>query len=383
MSEIRIQIRVNGEPATGLAEPRTHLADFLREDLLLTGTHVGCEQGVCGACTVFVDGRPTRSCITFAVACAGADIRTVEGFEEDPLMSRIRQAFQKHHALQCGYCTPGMLTTAYDIVRRIPDADEVRIRRELSGNLCRCTGYVGIVAAIREVLANNPPAARIQPMARSQRVAEIGGIREVRAEHRRLSDTETDLPSPESLACAAHFSRTLELDTGMHEAWAVLADPERIVTCVPGAGLIPPINGPRIAGQFVVGMGPVKAIFRGAGLLTLHEAGRTGRLVGRGRDRFSRTTLEGMLDFTLSESGPTASKLTLDMRYRLAGPLSQFSRPELVAKIADRILGDVTCGIESRVRGEPSDVEAVKSLDLFSFLFAPLRAMMARFFGRG
>ena len=127
MSEIRIQIRVNGEPATGLAEPRTHLADFLREDLLLTGTHVGCEQGVCGACTVFVDGRPTRSCITFAVACAGADIRTVEGFEEDPLMSRIRQAFRKHHALQCGYCTPGMLLLTQALLQENPEPSKQEI----------------------------------------------------------------------------------------------------------------------------------------------------------------------------------------------------------------------------------------------------------------
>ena len=383
MSETQIQIRVNGHPASGLVEPRTHLADFLRENLLLTGTHVGCEQGVCGACTVFVDGRPTRSCITFAVTCAGADIRTVEGFEDDPLMSQIRQAFRRCHGLQCGYCTPGMLTTAYDIVRRIPDADELRIRRELSGNLCRCTGYAGIVTAIREVLANDPPAARVQPMARSERVFETVGISAARVEHRSPSDTETDLPTPDSLASATYLSRALELDTDVYEAWALLADPERIVACVPGAGLTAPMKGPRVAGQFVVAVGPVKAIFRGVGSLTLNEACRTGRLVGRGLDRLSRTSLEGMLDFTLSEAGPTASRLNLDMRYRLAGPLSQFSRPELVAEIADRILVDVTRGIESTVRGEPSDMEGTMSLDLFSVLFTPLRALVARFFGRG
>ena len=143
-----LSMTVNGRAVSAPAEPRTPLAAFLREDAPLTGTHVGCEQGVCGACTLYVDGRPVRSCITLAVSCEGADVTTVEGFDADPLMGRLRAAFSAHHALQCGFCTPGMLATAYDIVRRLPDADTARIRRELSGNLCRCTGYQNIVKSI-------------------------------------------------------------------------------------------------------------------------------------------------------------------------------------------------------------------------------------------
>jgi len=135
MTTTHISLTVNGRPVSAAAEPRRHLADFLREDLLLTGTHIGCEQGVCGACTLFVDGRPIRSCITPAVACQDAEVRTVEGFDDDALMQRLRAAFTRHHGLQCGFCTPGMLATAYDIVRRLPDADAARIRRELSGKL--------------------------------------------------------------------------------------------------------------------------------------------------------------------------------------------------------------------------------------------------------
>ena len=109
----------------------------------LTGTHLGCEHGVCGACTVEIDGEPVRSCITFAAACDGAQVRTIEGFDDDAGDGRpARGLLERHHALQCGYCTPGMLITARDIVRRLPDADETRIREELSGNLCRCTGYM-------------------------------------------------------------------------------------------------------------------------------------------------------------------------------------------------------------------------------------------------
>jgi carbon-monoxide dehydrogenase small subunit len=107
---------------------------------------------VCGACTLEIDGAPARSCIAYAVACDGAQVRTIEGFAEDRVMEALRQAFTAEHALQCGYCTPGMLVTARDIVLRLPDADEARIRLELSGNLCRCTGYVGIVRAIQRVL---------------------------------------------------------------------------------------------------------------------------------------------------------------------------------------------------------------------------------------
>jgi len=148
-----IALTVNGQGVEATVEPRTHLADFLRETQGLTGTNLGCEHGVCGACTVEIDGVPSRSCITYAVACDGASVRTIEGFEDDPVMAQLREAFTAEHALQCGYCTPGMLVTARDIVTRLPDADETRVRKELAGNLCRCTGYVGIVSAILRVLA--------------------------------------------------------------------------------------------------------------------------------------------------------------------------------------------------------------------------------------
>jgi aerobic carbon-monoxide dehydrogenase small subunit len=149
----RVALMVNGRRVEADVEPRTSLADFLREREGLTGTNLGCEHGVCGACTLEIEGAPARSCITLAVACEGASVRTIEGFDEDPVMEELRQAFTAEHALQCGYCTPGMLVTERDIVTRLPDADEARIRLELSGNLCRCTGYVGIVNAVLRVLA--------------------------------------------------------------------------------------------------------------------------------------------------------------------------------------------------------------------------------------
>jgi carbon-monoxide dehydrogenase small subunit len=148
----RVTLTVNGAPVAVEVEPRTHLADLLRETLGLTGTHLGCEHGVCGACTVEIDGAPQRACIAYAVACEGSAIRSIEGFADDPVMAALREAFSAEHALQCGYCTPGMLVMARDLVLRLPDADEARVREEMSGNLCRCTGYRGIVRAILFVL---------------------------------------------------------------------------------------------------------------------------------------------------------------------------------------------------------------------------------------
>jgi aerobic carbon-monoxide dehydrogenase small subunit len=146
-----ISIRLNGAQISATVDDRMSLVDFVRDHCLLTGTHIGCEHGVCGACTLFMDGRPVRSCITLAVAADGTEIRTVEGYDGDSLMQAIRRAFNLRHALQCGFCTPGMLATAYDILSRLPDLDRDRIRSELAGNFCRCTGYLPIIQAIEDV----------------------------------------------------------------------------------------------------------------------------------------------------------------------------------------------------------------------------------------
>ncbi|PZW50511.1 aerobic-type carbon monoxide dehydrogenase small subunit (CoxS/CutS family) [Humitalea rosea] len=161
MNRSAISLTVNGAATTLEAEPRTHLADLLRGGMLLTGTHLGCEHGVCGACTVELDGAPARSCITHAGACDGASVRTIEGFAEDAVMAALRAAFTAEHALQCGYCTPGMLITARDVVLRLPEADEARVREEMAGNLCRCTGYRGIVRAVLRVLEQRRSAAAV------------------------------------------------------------------------------------------------------------------------------------------------------------------------------------------------------------------------------
>jgi aerobic carbon-monoxide dehydrogenase small subunit len=145
-----VTIAVDGRTRTGLAEPRLLLSDFLRHELGLTGVHVGCEQGGCGACTVKLDGRLALSCLTLAVQADGAQIDTVEGLARDDELHPIQRAFQEQHGLQCGFCTPGMLLTAQMLLEETPDPSAAEIREYLSGNVCRCTGYTGIVAAVRE-----------------------------------------------------------------------------------------------------------------------------------------------------------------------------------------------------------------------------------------
>jgi len=145
-----IRVRINGSEVADDLPPRLSLADFLRERRNLTGTHLGCEHGVCGACTVLVDGEPARSCLTLAVACDERAVETIEGFGGDPIIAALRQTFHQNHALQCGFCTPAMLITARDLILRQRAGSEREIRDGLAGNICRCTGYTNIVTAIAE-----------------------------------------------------------------------------------------------------------------------------------------------------------------------------------------------------------------------------------------
>lgn len=149
MTKVDIVLTVNGEQYPIKVEPRRTLADALRDDCGLTGTHLGCEHGVCGACTVLVDGQPLRACLGFAVQFEGAPIRTVEGLADGDRLHPLQQAFWDHHGLQCGYCTPGFLMLAVGALEHNPDIDDEALKRVLSSNLCRCTGYQNILKAVR------------------------------------------------------------------------------------------------------------------------------------------------------------------------------------------------------------------------------------------
>jgi carbon-monoxide dehydrogenase small subunit len=158
-----VRITINSKAVADDVPPRLSLADFLRERRNLTGTHLGCEHGVCGACTVLVDSEPARSCLMLAAACDERSVETIEGFAEDAVIDALRRSFHQHHALQCGFCTPAMLITARDLILRQRAGSESEIREGLAGNICRCTGYTNIVTAITEAakeLQKEAPNAR-------------------------------------------------------------------------------------------------------------------------------------------------------------------------------------------------------------------------------
>ena len=336
-----ITLTVNGNEVSAAVEPRTHLADFLRENLLLTGTHLGCEHGVCGACTVLLDGEPVRACIVYAATCGGRDVRTIEGLADDPITAALRAAFTAEHALQCGYCTPGMVVTARDIVRRLPEADDDRIRLELAGNLCRCTGYNGIVRAIRRVLAQRPQAAEAAkpPLPRRQF-----------AEVREAVPASARATAPAS-APGDTLTQTLRIALPRETVWSAVRDPALIAACVPGARVIS-IEGSRITGDLTASLGPIAARFTGEATVTYDGASHGGQIKAEGRDPASGTRLSADASFRVDEDGAQASTITLNIAYALRGPLAQFGRGPVVRVFAAEIAAAVGRNLEARLRGE-------------------------------
>ena len=352
-----LSLTVNAQPRTAEVEPRTHLADFIREELLLTGTHLGCEHGVCGACTVMLDGAPVRSCLTLAATCSGADLRTIEGFDDDPLMAALRRAFSRHHALQCGFCTPGMLVTAYDIVRRLPGVRDARIRAELAGNLCRCTGYAGIVAAIAEVAASGI-TAELQPCRRAAVPVSIPRI-----------TTAIPIPAgpdrawiPPDLTGATTLNRDLVLPMPAEAAWRLLRSVETVVGCVPGATLTQ-VDGDEVAGGLSVAIGPMRATFRGRARVAYDEAALSGSLIGVAEDGATRSAAQGAMTFRVT-SHPDGCTVHADIRYRLTGPFAQVGRPAIVADVVDGMLARFNANLLAAASGTAIDTAPVGGLQL-------------------
>jgi carbon-monoxide dehydrogenase small subunit len=334
----RVTLTVNGESVTAEVEPRTHLADFLREDRLLTGTHLGCEHGVCGACTLLINGAPARSCITFAVACEGADIRTIEGLENDATIVRLRDAFTAEHGLQCGYCTPGMLVTARDIVHRLPQADEARVRLELAGNLCRCTGYAGIVRAIRRVLAEGVPIS--VPTA-----APLPTLPAFATERPRPAAT-TPVPPR-----GVELGQTVRLDLPLASVWAALQDPHLIAACVPGARLIE-VAGDRLRGEVRATLGPIDATFAGEGHVTYDSAEHRAEITGEGRDSRTSTRLSARATVRLRTVAEATTDAVLTIDYTLRGPLAQIARGAIVQEFAAALATTLATNLQAHLAGE-------------------------------
>ena len=379
-------------------QPRTSLADLIREKLRLTGTHIGCEHGVCGACTVLVDGKPVRSCIVLAASCEGRDVRPIEAFDDDAVMAELRVAFREEHALQCGFCTPGMLIASRDIVLRLPHADAARIRRELSGNLCRCTGYVGIVKAVDRVLT-----------ARRDR-GEVASDQAPRPVGRRGGATATSRPEPPAVTAplapvdippgqgaraapveaeasrvgwtrfGAEFTVAGDVDT----LWRALSDFPFVAACLPGVELTEH-DGSQAKGRMTVKLGPMRVAFVGSANIDFDDAERRGHIQGAAGDRASGSRTKGEVTFQVTaDSSGAGSRVSLDVAYKLHGPLAQFSRSGLVQDFGRRLVAEFAAYLDRRLRGEAPArvVDATASFDAGRFARALMKSWLDRLLHR-
>ena len=377
-----ISLTVNGRAVSAEVEPRTHLADFLRDQLRLTGTHLGCEHGVCGACTVLISGAPARSCITYAVACDGLDIRTIEGFEDDALMAELREAFSREHGLQCGFCTAGMLISARDIVQRLPRADERRIRTELSGNLCRCTGYVGIVNAVASVASRQSRPATVPAAAPPKAVARSAPIQSAPVAPRRAEAPAAIAPEPAREGWT-RIDETFVIAAPPATVWRALADFPKVAACLPGAELTEH-DARAVKGRLRVKLGPMAASFAGSATVQRDDAGMTGIARGAGTDSGSRSRTRGELAYRLTpEAGGRQTRVTVTVDYDLQGPLAQFSRSNLARDFAARVVAEFAANLDRTLgAGGTQPAEAPRPLNaltlIWSVIWSRMKALLRR-----
>ena len=379
-----ITLLVNGNSIQKAVSDRTHLGDFLRDTVQLTGTHLGCEHGVCGACTVLLDGMPIRSCITYAVACEGRTITTIEGYAADPVMSRLRTAFSAHHALQCGYCTPGMLATARDIVLRLPEADENRVRIELAGNLCRCTGYMGIVSAILAVLKElrEQPDPVVQKLRdeTSQGVT-ASAASSVAAQAFASFEAKRIVSDVASVSAAApeknmqegkgtRVNASFEVPFAVETVWSFMSDLKAVAGCLPGAQ-IDAQTPERVEGYIAIKFGPMAAKFKGSATIERDELKRSATLRGTGQDSLSQSRATGDVRYQLMALEVARTQVSVDLTYTLQGPLAQFSRSGLVQEFVRRMVADFGKNVTQRLQ-DPDDAAPLASQSI-----NPIRVLLS------
>jgi aerobic carbon-monoxide dehydrogenase small subunit len=381
-----LALTVNGRAVSAEVEPRLNLADFLREELNLTGTHLGCEHGVCGACTLLVDDEPVRSCITFAGACSGADVTTIEGLDNDEIAIELRAAFNREHALQCGFCTSGMLVSARDLVLRLREPDDRRIRLGLSGNLCRCTGYVGVVQSVRSVIA----ARRMRGIAAI--VADPGrGLGPIGARIGSGS-AAAGAPTPKTVVArvvqpaakvAAAFRPTDSFEQAFTirrppaEVFAAFSRVREIADCIPGAVIDGEPAPNQVEGGIRVRFGPISPVFRGSALIERDEERFAGRILGMGADG-ERSTMQGEIRYRIvGGDQPGTARVELAIGYALKGPLAQFGRPSLVRNLAGRMIAEFSRNVEDRLTGRSIEGES-KPINLPRLVMNSLGARLAR-----
>ncbi len=375
-----IAFTVNGSRVEADVAPRTHLGDFLRDTRRLSGTHLGCEHGICGACTVLIDGKPARSCITLAVACEGREITTIEGFDDDPVMGELREAFTREHGLQCGFCTPGMLIASRDIVMRLPGADEQRIREELSGNLCRCTGYVGIVNAVSSVTAKRSAPA-VETEARPGLSTFTPQRRAATATPVSEAKSATDTGTRQGWT---QFDETFTIHQPREKVWALFGDIPAVAACLPGAEVLSH-DERTVKGRMTAKLGPIAATFAGSAAITRDPQTWSGTIAGAGSDGGSGSRTRGEIVYRLEDvNGAAATRVAVTVLYNLQGPLAQFSRSSIAQEFGRHLVSQFAANLNARLGGAPVDASSAtagSSLNVSQLVWTVVKAQFRKLFG--
>jgi aerobic-type carbon monoxide dehydrogenase small subunit (CoxS/CutS family)/carbon monoxide dehydrogenase subunit G len=361
--DVEVSLTVNGSPVTVSLPARTTLSDALRDHLGLTGTHVGCEHGICGMCTVLVDGDAARACLLFAVQLDGAEITTVEGLGRPDDLHPLQDAFGRHHGLQCGFCTPGFLMSSYDLLTHEPDVEREDLPSKLSGVLCRCTGYRGIVDAVDEVATTHRDGLpgpgnchRRTLVGRTAAGATVPPTVEAPADEGTVAEEghpdEIALPGGEP---TIRIDVTSRLTSAPEDVARVFHDVRLLARCLPGAELTDDLGDDWYRGRARVALGPVKLAFHGMAHI-LEQSDQRIRMNGQGKDTSGGGAQAGItMTAAPGDDGGTSLRATADVF--LTGRIAGFGR-SLAGDVSRRMFADFARALDQAASGEEPDAAA-------------------------
>lgn len=366
---VKVSFTVNGRPAEVDVAPRVTLSDALRDHLGLTGTHIGCEHGVCGMCTVIVDGDAARACLLLACQMEGAEIMTVEGLGKPDDLHPLQESFSKHHALQCGFCTPGMLMSAYELLDHEPGVKTEELPERMAGVLCRCTGYRHIMDAVADVAEEYPeevPAprncgtAQLLPMTTAGGPGPAGDNNDI---HHRAP---TEITLPES-SPTVPVSVNEQVAATPEEIWGVLQDTNRVAKCLPGAELLQDFGDDRYLGRVKVALGPVKLSFVGDIQVTERdEENRAIRVVAQAEDPSGGSVQASVHLAARPHEGGSVLKADADLF--MVGKIAQMGG-SMAGDVATDMFSQFTAALDATARGEdPVHAQTTNAFAMFARL---------------
>jgi len=371
---VDVSFSVNGTEVALSLPARITLADALRDHLGLTGTHLGCEHGVCGMCTILVDGEATRACLVFAVQVDGAELTTVEGLGRPDDLHPLQEAFGRHHGLQCGFCTPGFLMSSYDLLDHDPQITRQDLPEELSGVLCRCTGYRNIVDAVDDVACahrdglprpRNCGPRTLVGRTTSSATAAVGAPA--------VSADPAESPRPEQISIPSGeptvaIDLTSNLESSLTDMARVFDDVRLLIRCLPGTELTDDLGDDWFRGRARITLGPIKMSFNGLAHLVEHESDRL-HVLAQGNDT-SGGGAQAEIELRATESGSGGTQLHAVARVFLVGRIAGFGR-SLAGDVSRRMFEDFATAIDQAAAGVEPDV-ASKPPSAFRILVATL-----------